>query len=388
MSLPRNQPRCGVCTSKLVKNGKTSAGRTRWRCKHCGASTTKSRTDITRKAEFDAFQHWLAGTQAQGGYTIPRRTFRHRIRWCWNVAPALTPTGEVHDQIMLDGTYFNGWCVLIAFTGRHVINWQYTDAEKRASWTALLEHIPAPKAAIVDGNGPLQTIVKKLWPTTRIQRCFFHIRQRGNTHLTRNPTLPANKELLALYKALMDVRALDKAAAWTAAFASWEAKWQSFLKHRTYAEKSTIRPAHVSPNQQWWYTHIRTRRAWKLLANLIRDDELFTWLKLAEDGVIISRTTNPLEGGPNKAIKDLLRAHRGLSAPHAVTAITWLLYHRTEHPKDAWQFVKPADWAEPNKRRIPPRTDTGRSETNALYGTSFSVEDGTGIRKGWGGRSG
>ncbi|WP_131259988.1 hypothetical protein [Brevibacterium aurantiacum] len=97
--------------------------------------------------------------------------------------------------------------------------------------------------------------MKKLWPTTRILRCFFHIRQRGNTHLTRYPTLPAHKELLALYKALMDVRALDKAAAWTAAFASWEAKWQSFLKHRTYAEKSTIRPAHVSPNQQWWYTH-------------------------------------------------------------------------------------------------------------------------------------
>ncbi|MGQ7785744.1 transposase-like zinc-binding domain-containing protein, partial [Nesterenkonia sp. K-15-9-6] len=32
MTPPSNQPVCGVCGTKLVKNGKTSAGRTRWRC--------------------------------------------------------------------------------------------------------------------------------------------------------------------------------------------------------------------------------------------------------------------------------------------------------------------------------------------------------------------
>lgn len=32
----RKQPRCGVCGHKLVKNGQTSAGRTRWRCRACG----------------------------------------------------------------------------------------------------------------------------------------------------------------------------------------------------------------------------------------------------------------------------------------------------------------------------------------------------------------
>jgi hypothetical protein len=46
---------------------------------------------------------------------------------------------------MLDATYFTGWCTLIAFTGFHVINWQFTDTEKNASWTALIEHVPAPE---------------------------------------------------------------------------------------------------------------------------------------------------------------------------------------------------------------------------------------------------
>ncbi|WP_436627492.1 IS1/IS1595 family N-terminal zinc-binding domain-containing protein [Brevibacterium renqingii] len=62
MSNPRNHPTCGVCANKLVKNGKTSTGRTRWRCQPCGASTTQARADITRKAVFQAFLNWLLGT--------------------------------------------------------------------------------------------------------------------------------------------------------------------------------------------------------------------------------------------------------------------------------------------------------------------------------------
>ena len=85
----------------------------------------------------------------------------------------------------------------------------------------------------------------------------------------------------------------------------------------------------MKPGQHWWYTHIRTRRAHKLLAGLIRDNHLFTWLELAEDGYTIAKTTNPLEGGPNKAIKDFLRAHRGLNIDHARRGVDWLLYLRT-----------------------------------------------------------
>lgn len=52
---------------------------------------------------------------------------------------------------------------------------------------------------------------------------------------------------------------------------------------------------------------------WKLLASLICDDQLFTGLKLADQGYTIAKTTNPLEGGPNKAIKDFLRGSHAQS---------------------------------------------------------------------------
>jgi hypothetical protein len=57
--------------------------------------------------------------------------------------------------------------------------------------------------------------------------------------------LPANKELLDLFKALSKVTGLDEAAKWMAAFTSWEARWEAFLKHRTHARAGTPRPAHV-----------------------------------------------------------------------------------------------------------------------------------------------
>lgn len=162
MSLPRNHPTCGVCANKLVKNGKTSAGRTRWRCKACGASATQTRTDITRKAQFDAYYDWITSPSGRRSLDVPIRTFARQTDWCWNVAPELSPTGEVHTQVMLDGTYFNGWCVLNAYTGDHVIDWQWTDREKRASWSALLSRIPPAEYAIVDGNGPLKSSLTQL----------------------------------------------------------------------------------------------------------------------------------------------------------------------------------------------------------------------------------
>src|SRR5690625_1790105 len=132
-SLPGNSPRCGVCNAKLVKNGRTIAGRMRWRCRSCGASSTQNRLDVTKKAEMSQFQNWNLGKTSQrevGGGT--GRSFRAEIAWCWDVAvPQPVATGEVYRQIIVDGTYFQGWCLLVAHNGRHVIAWQWCDRESK-----------------------------------------------------------------------------------------------------------------------------------------------------------------------------------------------------------------------------------------------------------------
>lgn len=368
-----------------MKNGKTSAGRIRWRCKSCGASATQSRGDVTRTHQLRIFLSWLLDGYRKTDLAPTSRTFERSTAWCWNVEPRLVPTGEVRDQIMLDGTYFNGWCVLIAHTGRYVVDWQWCDRERTASWSAFIEPIPAPVAAVVDGNGPLLSTIKKLWPETRIQRCHFHIQQAARKHSTRQPRREANTELQAIYKARRRVRSLDAAAVWQGQFIEWEARWSDFLKERTYAAPVVSRSSYEKADQTWWRTRLRTRRAVKLLHTLLKVDQLFTWLKLADDGYHIARTTPPLEGGPNAAIKGLLRAHRGLSPNHAIRAVNWVLYHRTEKPQDPWSFVTPETW-KPTRTPAPRQTSL-KPETDSLYGTSFSIEDGNGVQKGWAGRT-
>jgi Transposase, Mutator family len=383
VKVPVNQPRCGVCTQKLVKNGKSSSGRTRWRCKTCGASSTQSRADVSRRAEFTAFLHWLTGTGRQGASGGSERTFRRRTQWCWNVDPRPPVTGEIHPQIMLDGTYFNGWCVLIAYTGSRVIDWQWCDREKHASWSALLQRIPAPVVAIVDGHRGLESALREHWTGTKVQRCLFHIQQNIRTHLTMRPKLDAGKELLALTKALTEVKDLDLAAAWMGEFASWQARWESFLKHRTYAKKNSVRPSHVSLNQAWWYTHLRLRRARATLATVTASGQLFTWLTTTIENHTIDRTTSPLEGGINAGIKHMLRAHRGLTDSHAQRAVDWYLHQRADSPPDPWTLIRPHHWQPQPRQRKTVEEPMGP----ATYDTAFSSEDGNGIQRGWAGRS-
>nr|DAH36958.1 MAG TPA: putative DNA-binding protein [Caudoviricetes sp.] len=77
-----NQPVCGVCGWKLVKNGRTSAGRTRWRCKSCGASTTQTRSDVMAKAEASLLRRWLLEEFSARQLGLAKTSFANKTHWC------------------------------------------------------------------------------------------------------------------------------------------------------------------------------------------------------------------------------------------------------------------------------------------------------------------
>lgn len=383
MATIANQPRCVVCGNKLVKNGKTGAGRTRWRCKNCGASSTVSRPDITAKKQFTSFHRWATRKQSITELGTPRSTFHRTTAWCWQVQPRLERTGEQHRYLMLDGTYFNGYCALTAFNGKHIIDWQFCDREKTASWTRMLQRMTPPQIAVIDGNGALESVLTALWPDTRIQRCYFHIRQSIIKHLTLNPRTVPGQQLLALTRALMKVSTKAEAVNWREQFYQWQSMHAVTLKERTYAkDNTTARPSRIKPHQTWWYTHIGLRRAERLLHFLLTKDHLFPWLDLAQPGELLPKTTSPLEGGINAGIKEQLRLHRGLTPQHSMALVRWHLYQYVENPKDPWSFVQRHHWAEKPKPKPVPEELIGP----ALYDQNFSWEDGNGIQKGWGGR--
>lgn len=240
---------------------------------------------------------------------------------------------------------------------------------------------------VTDGGTGLRAAVDQQWRRTRIQRCYFHIRAAVIRHTTLNPRLEAGKEILDLTRELMKVQDLDAAAAWMGSYAWWEAKWASFLKQRTYPKKGVERPLWAKPNQTWWYTHIRLRRVQGLYRQLIRDQSLFTFLTehcLEGEQRTVERTTSRLEGGPNSAIKHLLRHHRGMPDHHARKAVDWLLNSLSEHPHNPWTLVQRQQQESVKQAQQKPVEEEPMGPE--AYGTSAIAEDGLWSRKGWAGR--
>ena len=138
MTNSTNTATCLLCHVKLVKNGRNTAGNQRWKCPKCGASSTRKRDDRSRLFTLQRFLDWLLGkhTQADTKPGGTGRTFRHQIRWCWDLQPRITVTGEIHDVIQIDG--FNlrtGWCVLVATSNNKIVAYQWCARESQAAWS-------------------------------------------------------------------------------------------------------------------------------------------------------------------------------------------------------------------------------------------------------------
>jgi hypothetical protein len=187
VSPPGNRPRCRVCEQSLVKSGKTSAGRTRWRCRSCGSSTVQDRPDISRRAELEWFHAWLLKGERPPASAGSDRTLRRRLSWCWRIeVPPPQPTGELHDVVMLDGTYFQDWCLLIATDGHHVLDWQWCDREKKVAWAQILQRWPAPRLVVMDGGtGTARRRARALARSTRPALLLPHLPERPPLHHPR-----------------------------------------------------------------------------------------------------------------------------------------------------------------------------------------------------------
>lgn len=319
---------CELCGGRLKRNGQTTAGKTRWRCTTCGASSIKRRTDLTRRGELTGFIDWLLGPTGQAAAaTGSARTFRRRTAWCWQVEPTITVTGEIYDEIQIDGIYLSSnWCCLIALHRGKVIAWQWCDREKTVAWKVLLEQVPPPRVVVCDGGSGLLPAVAEAWPDTQVQRCLVHVQRNVRSYLTTRPRTEAGQALWGLAKKLTRIDTAEKAVAWLQQFNDWHTLYGHLTRERTYRHQLTgprAVPEWVRPGKSWWYTHERLRKAYRLLEKLVRNKHLSTYLDPAHDGLGISSTTNWIEGGVNAGLRDLLHRHRGMPEHHQRRAIEW-----------------------------------------------------------------
>ena len=107
-------------------------------------------------------------------------------------------------------------------------------------------------------------------------------------------------------------------------YLQWSGFWADFLEDVSYVDGRRR------------FTHERLRKARSSLSRLLSAGTLVTYLDptLAADGPL-PRTNNPIEGGVNARLRDMLRNHRGLSLMRRVKAVFWWCYLHTESPKPA-----------------------------------------------------
>jgi len=352
----------------------------------CGASSVRRRPDVTRVWELNALVTWLLGKDNQQQLEgRSARSFRRATAWCWNVEPTIAVTGEVYDEIQLDGMRLaDSWWLLIAINGTtgDTLGWQWAGSENEVAWTALISRFPPPRVAVTDGGTGLKAAISKTWPETVIQRCLKHIQRNVVAQTTLNPRLDAGVVLLALVRALLAVADLDHAVKWLADLSTFKTVFAQRLNAKTLADaEGAVRPRHARVNARWWYTHYRLRRGYKLLEQLARDGHLFVFLEEQFADFGPSRTTNRIEGGTNQPVRDLLYQHRGMPSDHQRRAVEWLLFMRSYRPPPIASLIRPEHWQPAEPSAIVHDAIPGD------YGTENTIEEGLATRQGWGGRS-
>lgn len=386
MTKTSNNALCMICDVKLIKNGKNKAGTQRWKCPKCGASSVRKRQDLSAFFLLQQFLEWLLGKQSQKevATTQSDRSFRRKTAWCWFLKPTIPVTGEVYDEIQLDG--FNlraGWCLLVASAGKYPVAWQWAGSESSVAWNALLEKLPEPAVVVCDGGTGIHSALKHAWPNARVQRCLVHVQRNVRKHVTIKSKSEAGRALWGLARRLTRVRTVDESITWLQLLAAWETEFLYLTKERSYAKDNPDRPPWVKSGQVWWYTHQRLRSGHYVLSKLVRDKHLFTFLEPDVIRLNISSTTNMIEGGINSGLRAMLHLHRGLTEEHQKRACEWFLYMRSKHP-DITKILRAYD----PKKQVPPKRPkyTEPDPGPELYGTALTAEEGLWNRSGWAGR--
>ena len=216
----------------MIRHGQTSTGRQRWRCKPCQI-TTLNEIDSTAK-HLDEFLAWLLGRRRQVDLPGGGRSFRRRCEPLWQLWPFSPIIDEVHEVIFVDGIHLGrGVVVLIAQTPDCVLGWYAARSENSRAWSALMSRIAPPALVVTDGGSGFARACKKVWPTTRVQRCTFHAYCRIRQATTTRPKLEASRRLYALGRQLTHVTDIEDAQEWIGAYQGWCTRWKDFLEEKT-----------------------------------------------------------------------------------------------------------------------------------------------------------
>lgn len=379
----------------MKKNGTTTAGTTRWRCKNpnCGSSLVRRRDDITLARDFRIFHNYVTGTtpltNVAAFHKTSRWTLHRRFEHFWLIdVPNQPDPNRVYDQIFIDGTYTSAGCLLVAASIDHVIAWHWAPTESTQAYMQLLNNIAPPLCVVLDGGRGAYSAIQACWPETTIQRCLVHAQRVIRRYTTSRPRTDAGKAIYALALQLTRIRTQQQAAQWTIHLHEFGQIYEDYLNEKTYLPNNRR-----TNNHTWEWTHLRVRKAYNSLLHLTRNKWLFAYLDPPQQAIEPGRwvaTTNSLEGGINAELKRRADAHRGRGGEHQRKMLEWWLYTKTQLPDDPLTIARQCNFGQDQLATVhdlvPHDENKANQETGrpAFYdnGIPTDYEHSIGIRKG------
>lgn len=319
---------CPMCGGEMKRNGTTSAGKQRWRCKTCNASTTRKNNNDAKQLKI--FLRWLFSKNAQKDMKGQGRSFRRATSRFWSIWALPPLVDEIHRVVHVDGIHISRTLeVLIATTDDYVLGWYLSRGEHSRAWEALMRRIAPPEIVVIDGGPGFEKARKKVWPDTEVQRCVLHAFWQVKRYTTSNPRTQAGIELYGLACKLKRLKTYKEADAWVNSYLEWCTNYADFLEEKTYFE-----------DRRWEYTHERLRKAKRSLSKLVNSGRLFTYLTSSwlDEGALPA--TNNRSESLNAQLRRMLRNHRGLSTLRRAKAVFWWCYMHTECPKTEAEILK------------------------------------------------
>lgn len=225
-------------------------------------------------------------------------------------------TGEIFEYsepfvLILDATFFGrGYGILMARNLKKVLFWQEIVSESIHEYEACLNQLNAMdyrfSAFVVDGKPGVRQLLMRKYPGTPIQLCQFHQIQIVKRYIPSRAKTEAARELRQIALGLTKTHE----AALEQALDTWYAKYENFLKEKTFTESTN----------RWRYTHGRLRSAYRSLRRNLPN--LFTFQN--HPHLQIPNTTNHCDG-LFAHLKQKILIHRGISRKRRKQMIDYFL---------------------------------------------------------------
>lgn len=279
---------CKKCGSRHIKKDGKMRWKQRYKCCFCGYVFQNSRREcINYKLRDEYSIHKQTYKELWKKYWKDVRTIRNKLDKVIIKKYAIEPWETV---LIIDTTYFWRSFWIMVFRSYELKKNLLRKEVKRETleeyklWITELEKAWwIIKAVVCDWK---RWLLKMKIP---VQMCIFHQKAILRKYLTKSPILDPNKELKDIWSVIWKVRKNTVKAM----LDDWYRRHKKFLVER---------------NDEWAYTHIRTRKAYRsIVSNL---DNLYIFRDY-EWKIEIPNTTNSLESLFSR-LKQWVRIHRWL----------------------------------------------------------------------------